>query len=247
VNETLSPNVIALIYLLASVLFILALKGLSSPLSARRGNRFGIAGMTIAVATTLLITRRIDLTLAALDDIAATPPPRWTQPLELDEVFDGWSRIATDPGPFLGLGLTTGGWLESALPVLAAHERPAELAGDALIHFDVRSDNICFWGDRAVFVDWNLAARGNPLFDLAAWLPSLAAEGGPAPETVAPDAGVFAAALAGYFCSHAPLPPIPDAPRVRAVQLQQAMTSLPWAARWLSLPPPDGSRLTGGV
>jgi proton-translocating NAD(P)+ transhydrogenase subunit beta len=66
VTDTLSPNVIALIYLLASVLFILALKGLSSPLSARRGNRFGIAGMTIAVATTLLITRRVDLTLAAL-------------------------------------------------------------------------------------------------------------------------------------------------------------------------------------
>ena len=65
-NDTLSPNVTALIYLVASVLFILALKGLSSPLSARRGNRFGIAGMTIAVATTLIITRRIDLTLAAL-------------------------------------------------------------------------------------------------------------------------------------------------------------------------------------
>jgi NAD(P) transhydrogenase subunit beta len=48
------------------VLFILALKGLSSPLSARRGNRFGIAGMTIAVLTTLAITRRVDLTIAAL-------------------------------------------------------------------------------------------------------------------------------------------------------------------------------------
>ena len=65
-NEALSPNVIALIYLVASVLFILALKGLSSPLSARRGNRFGIAGMTIAVLTTLVITRRIDLTIGAL-------------------------------------------------------------------------------------------------------------------------------------------------------------------------------------
>ena len=62
-TDILSPNVIALIYLVASVLFILALKGLSSPLSARRGNRFGIAGMAIAVATTLLITRRVDLTL----------------------------------------------------------------------------------------------------------------------------------------------------------------------------------------
>lgn len=43
----------ALLYLVASVLFILALKGLSSPATARRGNIFGIAGMVIAIATTL--------------------------------------------------------------------------------------------------------------------------------------------------------------------------------------------------
>ena len=40
-------------YLIASVLFILALRGLSSPETARRGNTFGIAGMVIAVATTI--------------------------------------------------------------------------------------------------------------------------------------------------------------------------------------------------
>ena len=43
---TMSANQVALSYLVASVLFILALKGLSNPLTARRGNRFGIAGMT---------------------------------------------------------------------------------------------------------------------------------------------------------------------------------------------------------
>ena len=44
-----------LLYLVSSVLFILALKGLSSPESARRGNLFGITGMAIAVATTLCL------------------------------------------------------------------------------------------------------------------------------------------------------------------------------------------------
>jgi NAD(P) transhydrogenase subunit beta len=62
----MSPNQVALSYLAASVLFILALKGLSNPLTARRGNRFGIAGMALAVLTTLAITRRIDLTIGAL-------------------------------------------------------------------------------------------------------------------------------------------------------------------------------------
>ncbi len=62
----MSANQVALWYLVASVLFILALKGLSHPESARRGNWFGIAGMLIAVATTLAVTRRIDLILVAI-------------------------------------------------------------------------------------------------------------------------------------------------------------------------------------
>jgi NAD(P) transhydrogenase subunit beta len=50
-----SANVVALCYLFASVCFILALKGLSHPETARRGNLFGIIGMTIAVLTTLAL------------------------------------------------------------------------------------------------------------------------------------------------------------------------------------------------
>jgi NAD(P) transhydrogenase subunit beta len=62
----MSANAIALWYLLASVLFILALKGLSHPLTARRGNRFGIFGMAIAVVVTLAITNRVELAIGAL-------------------------------------------------------------------------------------------------------------------------------------------------------------------------------------
>ena len=52
----MSANSVALAYLVAAVLFILALKGLSSPVSARRGNLFGMVGMAIAVLTTLTLT-----------------------------------------------------------------------------------------------------------------------------------------------------------------------------------------------
>jgi NAD(P) transhydrogenase subunit beta len=45
---------VGLAYLVSGVLFILALRGLSSPTSSRRGNRFGMIGMLIAVATTLI-------------------------------------------------------------------------------------------------------------------------------------------------------------------------------------------------
>ncbi len=49
----LSPNMVALAYLAASVLLILALKGLSSPETARRGNLLGMVGMALAIAVTL--------------------------------------------------------------------------------------------------------------------------------------------------------------------------------------------------
>jgi len=50
----LSANFSALLYLISAVLFILSLKGLSSPISARKGNYFGIIGMIIAIITTIL-------------------------------------------------------------------------------------------------------------------------------------------------------------------------------------------------
>src|SRR5690349_6874468 len=51
----MSVNQVALWYLVASVCFILALKGLSHPETARRGNYFGMVGMAIAVFTTMSI------------------------------------------------------------------------------------------------------------------------------------------------------------------------------------------------
>ncbi|PZP61785.1 MAG: NAD synthetase [Azospira oryzae] len=62
----MSANQVALAYLVASVLFILALKGLSSPVTARRGNLFGIVGMAIAVLTTFAITRNWALIVLAI-------------------------------------------------------------------------------------------------------------------------------------------------------------------------------------
>ncbi len=49
----MTPNIVALCYLVAGVLFILALRGLSSPETSRQGNTFGMVGMAIAILTTL--------------------------------------------------------------------------------------------------------------------------------------------------------------------------------------------------
>src|SRR6202046_3765767 len=49
----MSANLTALAYLIAAVLFVLALRGLSSPVTSREGNRFGMIGMAVAVIATL--------------------------------------------------------------------------------------------------------------------------------------------------------------------------------------------------
>jgi NAD(P) transhydrogenase subunit beta len=49
----MSADLVGLLYLVAGVLFILALRGLSSPETSRRGNLFGMVGMAIAIVTTL--------------------------------------------------------------------------------------------------------------------------------------------------------------------------------------------------
>jgi NAD(P) transhydrogenase subunit beta len=54
-THTALPAWVGLAYLIAGVCFILALRGLSSPSTSQRGNRYGMVGMLIAVATTLLI------------------------------------------------------------------------------------------------------------------------------------------------------------------------------------------------
>jgi NAD(P) transhydrogenase subunit beta len=51
----MSLNLVTLLYLVASVCFIQALKGLSNPKSARAGNVFGMVGMTIAIVTTVAL------------------------------------------------------------------------------------------------------------------------------------------------------------------------------------------------
>ncbi|MEZ6186770.1 MAG: phosphotransferase [Planctomycetota bacterium] len=196
-----------------------------------------------------------------LEDLSAAHwPPPWTRP-QVDAVlaaleavhaqrlplapigfmggsFDGWTQVAQDPAPFLGLELCSPAWLEAELPTLLAAEAEAELGGDALLHFDVRSDNLCLRDGRALLIDWNHACCGNPEVDLAFFLPSLAAEGGPPPEALLPGRPALAALISGFFAARAGLPVIPHAPRVREIQRLQLEAALPWAVRALGLSAP---------
>jgi Methyltransferase domain/Phosphotransferase enzyme family len=183
----------------------------------------------------------VERLVAALERVSARRPlPLGLADLDSDrERFVGWPRVEADPEPFLALGLCSRDWLRNALPTLLAAEQAVVLGGPDLVHGDVRSDNICLLPERVVLVDWNLARQGNAAFDLAALAPSLRLEGGPLPEELATGQSALAALVSGYFAANAGLPAIPDAPRVRWIQLRQLRVALAWVARALGLPPPD--------
>ena len=184
---------------------------------------------------------RIEAVLGCLRLVAAADPPA-DLPLAADDhlqLRDGWAELEREAGAFLSLGLCSQAWFDANLPTLRSAGEAAPLAGEALLHFDVRSDNLCVRPEgSATLVDWNWTSVGNPEIDIAFWLPSLEAEGGPAPETVLPAASPeLVACWAGFLCSHAARPPIETAPNVRSAQLRQARSALPWATRALGLPP----------
>jgi hypothetical protein len=172
----------------------------------------------------------------ALEAIWATGPPKWVPPTtdDREELAGGWAEIESAPAPFLSLRIRSPEWLDDWLPRLRAAAESAPIEGDALLHLDVRSDNICLMERGAVVVDWNLVHRGNPDLDLAGWAPSLRLEGGPPPHELLPDAGGLAALLAGFFGCRAGLPPPPTAPTVRELQRAQLEVALEWAERELA-------------
>ncbi len=183
----------------------------------------------------------IDAVLGTLAEVAAARPPAGLRRLSTDPPA-AWDKVARDPAPLLSLELCSESWLEESLPVLLEASRPALFEGDALLHFDVRSDNLCIRDGRALLVDWNLACVGNAAFDIAFWLPSLTLEDGPRPSELTrdrPEVDAFAAAVAGFFAARAGLPPPPGAPTVRSFQLAQLEIALPWAVSVLELSTPS--------
>jgi len=152
------------------------------------------------------------------------------------EYLCGWPRVAANPQPFLSLGLCTSAWLEAALPVLIAAELAVPLVGEDFLHLDVRSDNLCFLEGRTVLIDWNWSCAGNGTVDVAFWLPSLHAEGGPAPETILPDRPDMACAVSGFWASKTDLSK--HDVRRRQAEISVLKTAFAWAVRSLCLPQP---------
>jgi hypothetical protein len=181
---------------------------------------------------------RVRQVLDTLRRITATRAPTCLPSLEeRRSSLSGWARVEREPELFLRLGLCSAAWLGRSINALVTAEAGTELAGDDLVHGDVRSDNFCFVGQRVVLVDWNWACRGNGLIDIAGWLPSLHLEGGPRPDSILPGQPHLAAVISGYFAARAGLPVELASPQIRALQRAQLQIALAWAVTALGLPP----------
>jgi aminoglycoside phosphotransferase (APT) family kinase protein len=179
--------------------------------------------------------------LDTLWQVAATSPPAGLGSLEERRShLSGWAQVEQNLRPFLRLGRCSAAWLASNINALVAAEAGAQLAGEELVHCDVRSDNLCFVRDRVVLVDWSWACRGNSIVDIAVWLPSLHLEGSPLPDIILPEQPHLVALISGYFAARAGLPVEQASVQIRAIQRAQFRVALPWVVRALGLPPPEG-------
>ncbi|WP_265521946.1 aminoglycoside phosphotransferase family protein [Oerskovia flava] len=202
----------------------------------------------------------LDRVLAALDVLAHVPgaramslPPAGP---ELASMSSGWARLRAEPTPTLAQDAP---WAAQRLDELVAVERHVLVAceGEAIVHGDIRGDNVLLTADAAYLVDWPHAMRGAPWLDLALFLPSVLMQG--VDDLVAPvmrsraaarDGGAWAArrfaehplgarvhpgdlravvaGIAGYFLDSARKPPPPDGPGLRPFQRAQGIAAVAW-------------------
>tara|TARA_B100001063_G_scaffold28187_1_gene21574 strand:- start:151 stop:1560 length:1410 start_codon:yes stop_codon:yes gene_type:complete len=115
----LSINVVATLYLVSGIFFILSLRGLSSPETSRTGNIFGMAGMFIAVCSTLLGLESFEILLSNIEFIVV--------PLLIGAVVGGFvaARIAMTAMPQLVAGFHSLVGLAAVLIAVAAFYNPS--------------------------------------------------------------------------------------------------------------------------
>ncbi len=193
------------------------------------------------------------------DEIEGQHPAQPWRPDELERVLDAIARLADSltPSP-LPPGVVGNasekidrdicGWRRlqqegTQLDALAAMEgmAGAAAAGNTLLNFDMRADNMLLTANQVWFLDWPHACVGAAWIDQVFLAPSVAMQGGPTPETILarvptcrtadPDAiTAVVVALAGYFTHRALQPPPPGLPTLRAFQAAQGVIARQWVA-----------------
>jgi len=140
--NTLSQDTVEVCYLAAAVCFILALKGLSSPRSARRGNLIGAAGALLALVTTFLSTDLdavVPILLAiAVGSAIAVPAARRVQMTQMPQLVALFNGV--------------GGGAAAVVAILELSENSSQSTGDlAATSFTVLVGAVSFAGSVVTF------------------------------------------------------------------------------------------------
>lgn len=183
---------------------------------------------------------KIDAVLACVDAVATTPPPDGlptTDDTHL-ELREGWDEVGRDLTAVLGLGVCGPEWLKAHLLTLREAAHTAPLAGEALLHLDVRSDNVCFRPEDGRRSSTGTGPRSaTPRSTQPSGSRRSRPRAVPRPRRSRRMSPRSWSPAGPATWSHAAREPIPTAPHVRGVQLRQARSALPWAARRLGLAP----------
>lgn len=143
------------------------------------------------------------------------------------EDFTNWVRLGGHPHA-AELAALEAGWSQA-------------VAGNSLLHGDLRADNFLLTADGFVVVDWPAACVGAPWVDLVLGLPSIAMHGGGDPQALwsahplstraEPEAvDAVLAGIAGFFVARSLEPPVPLLPTIREFQRVQGEVTLDWLA-----------------
>lgn len=119
---------------------------------------------------------------------------------------------------------------------------PQAVAGNTLVHFDIRADNIVMSDDGVWFIDWPHASIGAAWLDVVLFAPSVAMQGGLLPQALIQDSPSLTEAdpdevtaaivsMAGMFTYMALLPAPPGLPTLREFQAVQGEAARQWIAQ----------------
>ncbi|MFB6957622.1 phosphotransferase [Streptomyces sp. NPDC056309] len=164
------------------------------------------------------------------------------------EKFQGWRRLSAASAEGADDLAWLDPWARRNLGRLVDREAAwtAAAAGSALIHGDLRADNVLLTDDRVMVVDWPWAAVGASWFDVVAMGPSVIMQS--APDAMSfldqhlctcgadpEDVTTVLIAMAGYFLRQSVQAPPPGLPTVRGFQRAQGEAALDWVrerTRW---------------
>ena len=185
--------------------------------------------------------------------------PAWLSRPDERLAQENWSRTVQESEGFQTIAQLVGeqapqakAWFEMVSSTIEYWMKQSALreGAYALLHGDLRSDNLRFIRGNLFLFDWPEITVGRPEWDMVAFAQSVTVEAGPSPEQImmwygerfSLENNAVACALAWwltFFADRAWRPDIPGLPRLRQFQRQQLAVLATWAAHHWSFPAPE--------